>query len=180
MAIPAFQKVRTASQEKAVLNNLRQLAAASDQYYLENNVTTVRLDQLIGPDKYIRMLNPVAGEDYSEVVLKQGEPLVVHLPDGREVRYPLGAEAKPQARSVQPGAVKALALSTTDASRIKVQRESDQQVLFNGKLLPDEPKIFEFTGVLLITVEKGSVLRMQVDGKSYPVPVEGYGRFRVD
>jgi type IV pilus assembly protein PilA len=87
MAIPAFQKVRTASQEKAVLNNLRQLAAASEQYYLENNVDTVQLDQLIGPDKYIKALNSVAGEDYSEVVLKQGEPLVVHLPDGREVRY---------------------------------------------------------------------------------------------
>lgn len=87
MAIPAFQKVRTASQEKAVLNNLRQLAAAADQHYLENNVDTAQLDQLVGPDKYIRALNSVAGEDYSEVTLKQGEPLVVHLPDGREVRY---------------------------------------------------------------------------------------------
>ncbi|MBI5771009.1 MAG: prepilin-type N-terminal cleavage/methylation domain-containing protein, partial [Verrucomicrobia bacterium] len=28
MAIPAFQKVRTSSQDKAVLNNARQLAAA--------------------------------------------------------------------------------------------------------------------------------------------------------
>ena len=35
MAIPAFQKVRTASQDKAVLNNARQIAAAADQYYLE-------------------------------------------------------------------------------------------------------------------------------------------------
>ncbi len=87
MAIPAFQKVRTASQEKAVLNNLRQIAAASDQYYLEHGVDTVEFDQLVGPDKYIKVLNPVAGEDYSELVLKQGEPLVVHLPDGREVRY---------------------------------------------------------------------------------------------
>jgi type IV pilus assembly protein PilA len=87
MAIPAFQKVRTASQDKAVLNNLRQIAAASDQYYLEHGVDNVELDQLVGPDKYIKVLNPVTGEDYSELVLKQGEPLVVHLPDGREVRY---------------------------------------------------------------------------------------------
>jgi len=87
MAIPAFQKVRTASQEKAVLNNLRQIAAAADQYYLENNVDTVELGKLIGPDKYIRAINPVAGEDYGELVLKAGEPLVIHLPDGREVRY---------------------------------------------------------------------------------------------
>ena len=40
MAIPAFQKVRTNSQDKAVLNNARQLSAASDQYYLENGVST--------------------------------------------------------------------------------------------------------------------------------------------
>ena len=39
MAIPAFQKVRTNSQDKAVLNNARQLSAASDQYYLENGGT---------------------------------------------------------------------------------------------------------------------------------------------
>ena len=41
MAIPAFQKVRSSSQDKAVLNNARQLSAASDQYYLENGVSTV-------------------------------------------------------------------------------------------------------------------------------------------
>jgi type IV pilus assembly protein PilA len=34
MAIPAFQKVRTNSQDKAVLNNARQISAAADQYYL--------------------------------------------------------------------------------------------------------------------------------------------------
>ena len=49
MAIPAFQKVRTASQDKAVLNNMRQLAAAADQYYLENGATTVAQSSLIGP-----------------------------------------------------------------------------------------------------------------------------------
>jgi len=87
MAIPAFQKVRTTSQQKAVLNNLRQLSAAADMHYLENGVDTARLDQLVGPDKYIKALKPVAGEDYSELVFKAGEPLVVHLPDGREVRY---------------------------------------------------------------------------------------------
>ena len=46
MAIPAFQKVRTNSQDKAVLNNARQLSAGADQYYLENGVSTVRLTDL--------------------------------------------------------------------------------------------------------------------------------------
>ena len=38
MAFPAFQKVRQSSQDKAVLNNARQLSAAADQYFLENGV----------------------------------------------------------------------------------------------------------------------------------------------
>src|SRR5476649_2687113 len=60
MAIPAFQKVRTNSQDKAVLNNARQLSAASDQYYLENGVSTVTLSDLIGPTTYVKALNSVA------------------------------------------------------------------------------------------------------------------------
>jgi len=64
MAIPGFQKVRTASQDKAVLNNARQLAAAADQYYLENGVTTVIQAGLIGPTSYVKALNPGANESY--------------------------------------------------------------------------------------------------------------------
>src|SRR5882672_8505532 len=64
MAIPGFQRVRTASQDKAVLNNARQLAAAADQYYLENGVTTVNQANLIGPTSYVKALTPAAQETY--------------------------------------------------------------------------------------------------------------------
>jgi type IV pilus assembly protein PilA len=64
MAIPAFQKVRTNSQDKAVLNNARQLSAGADQYYLENGVSTVVLSDLIGPTTYVKALNSVANETY--------------------------------------------------------------------------------------------------------------------
>jgi type IV pilus assembly protein PilA len=64
MAIPAFQKVRSNSQDKAVLNNARQLSAASDQYYLENGVSTVVISELLGPTSYIKALNSVANEVY--------------------------------------------------------------------------------------------------------------------
>jgi len=64
MAIPAFQKVRTSSQDKAVLNNVRQLSAAADQYYLENGVSTVAPTNLIGPTAYVKALNTVANETY--------------------------------------------------------------------------------------------------------------------
>ncbi len=89
MAIPAFQKVRATSQEKAVLNNLRQLSAAADQYYLEHGVETTTFDQIVGPDKYVRRINPVAGEDYRGLSFKLGRPLRVTTADGRKISYPL-------------------------------------------------------------------------------------------
>jgi len=64
MAIPAFQKVRTNSQDKAVLNNARQLSAGADQYYLENGVSTVVISDLIGPTTYVKAINSVAKEAY--------------------------------------------------------------------------------------------------------------------
>ena len=56
MAIPAFQKVRQSSQDKAVLNNARQLSAAADQYFLENGVSSVASTSLIGATNYDRKL----------------------------------------------------------------------------------------------------------------------------
>ncbi len=64
MAIPAFQKVRTSSQDKAVLNNARQMAAAADQYFLENGVSTVTQGNLVGASNYVKALNLVANETY--------------------------------------------------------------------------------------------------------------------
>ena len=66
MAIPAFQKVRQQSQDKAVLNNIRQMSAAADQYFLENGVSTVVFFNLIGPTKYVKALNTVANEWYPD------------------------------------------------------------------------------------------------------------------
>jgi type IV pilus assembly protein PilA len=64
MAIPAFQKVRQSSQDKAVLNNARQLSAASDQYFLENGVSTVASANLVGATNYVKAVNTVASETY--------------------------------------------------------------------------------------------------------------------
>ncbi len=73
MAIPAFQKVRASSQDKAVTNNLRQLSAAADQYFLEKGVSTVDSADLVGTNssQYIKNVAPVAAESYA-TQLQQG------------------------------------------------------------------------------------------------------------
>ena len=64
MAIPAFQKVRQSSQDKAVLNNARQLSAAADQYFLENGVSSCASAALVGATNYVKAVNTVAAETY--------------------------------------------------------------------------------------------------------------------
>ena len=86
-AIPAFQKVHAASQEKAVLNNLRMLAAAADQHYLETGTRSATYDQLVGPMHYVKAIRPVAGENYRTIRFVQGEALRVRLPNGRVIEY---------------------------------------------------------------------------------------------
>jgi len=66
MAIPAFQKVRVASQDKAVLNNMRQLGSAADQYFLQNGTSTAAITSLIGSSNYVKALNTVANEAYTQ------------------------------------------------------------------------------------------------------------------
>jgi type IV pilus assembly protein PilA len=66
MAIPAFQQVRENSQNKTIVNNLRQLYSAAQQYFLEEGATQAAYAALVGTttDKYIKNINRVRGETY--------------------------------------------------------------------------------------------------------------------
>ena len=66
MAVPAFQKVRTTSQEKTIVNNLRQLASGADQYFLEEGASTVTSALLVGNGSafYVKPFGQVADEVY--------------------------------------------------------------------------------------------------------------------
>jgi len=70
MAIPAFQKVRASSQDKAVLNNLRQLSSAADQYFLEKGATSVNSTELVGTNssQYVKQIQTVANEAYDTTI----------------------------------------------------------------------------------------------------------------
>lgn len=76
MAIPAFQKVRANSQDKTVLNNMRILGAAADEYFMEYGTYTVDLTSLIGSSAYVRAINTVANESYP-LVFTQASPIIV-------------------------------------------------------------------------------------------------------
>jgi type IV pilus assembly protein PilA len=69
MAIPAFQKVREQAREKAMTNNLRQIASAGQQYILEEGTSTVGYSDLVGT--YFNAIDPVGEEDYTGLELSE-------------------------------------------------------------------------------------------------------------
>lgn len=77
--------VKTAQEVAGIiLSNLRQLAAAADQYFSENGGYEVAVDQLVGPQpgKYIRTLNPVVGENYGAIgIIRRDRNFAVSTPD---------------------------------------------------------------------------------------------------
>ena len=87
MAIPAFQKVRASSQDKAVLNNARQLSGAADQYYLEYGVNTVAIGGLVGVQSYVKNLQTAANEEYPSVYTQGLTITVGNVGGARTVTY---------------------------------------------------------------------------------------------
>ena len=87
LAVPAFQKVRASSQDKAVLNNARQLAAAADQYFHENGATTVAQANLVGATNFIRVQNGVANETYPAFFTEGVTVTVTGIAGARTVTY---------------------------------------------------------------------------------------------
>ncbi|HVS52020.1 MAG TPA: pilus assembly protein, partial [Opitutaceae bacterium] len=71
----------------AVLNNMRQIAAAADQYYLENGVTTVALTSLIGPANYVKSLSTVAFEVYPTDYTQGVTITVTNIANSRTLTY---------------------------------------------------------------------------------------------
>jgi type IV pilus assembly protein PilA len=87
MAIPAFQKVRVSSQDKAVLNNARQMSAAADQYYLENGASWAAPTSLIGAANYVKALNTVASEVYPTAYTQSVTITVTGVANTRTITY---------------------------------------------------------------------------------------------
>ena len=87
MAIPAFQKVRTASQDKAVLNNARQMSAAADQYYLEAGSSYAASIDLVGSTNYVKALTTVAKETYPTQYTQGITITILNVANARTITY---------------------------------------------------------------------------------------------
>ena len=108
--------------------------------------------------------------------------LVISLFSSHSGTKPAPASPPAQTAIAQPPADNAQTLTFTalDNTRMKIVQDSDKRVLFDGAMARGETRTFRKAGKLLVTTEKGSNLRMEVNGRNYPVPLDGYGRFALD
>ena len=78
-------------QQQKILNNLRQIAAAIDQYKIEYSRPASSLDEIVGEKNYVRRLLPIDGENYSGISLVPGQSMTVTTVNGLSVTYdPVG------------------------------------------------------------------------------------------
>jgi hypothetical protein len=82
--------------ERTIMNYLRQIDAAREQYIRENGPPPASVEELVGIDRYIKTVRPVSGEDYTGVSMGNGQPLSVTTDDGISVTYdPSGTTTTP-------------------------------------------------------------------------------------
>ncbi len=74
-------------QQRSILNNLRQIAAARDQFLLENTRLPRSSSELVGFTRYIKRYLPVDGEDYHSVSMDPNQPMTVTSTSGITVTY---------------------------------------------------------------------------------------------
>lgn len=96
--------------------------------------------------------------------------------------------AKDAAPANSPVAVQNLTAQTVtftalDRTRIKIVRDDDKSIVYDGTFARGETRSIRKTGVLLVTVEDRTKLRMEVNGRSMDIPLfetGNYGRFKLD
>ncbi len=107
--------------------------------------------------------------------------LVINVLSSRSPAKAAQQPAPQPAAVAQADPAQTLTLTAVEPTRVKVVQDLDGAVLLNNVALArGEARTVKKQGKLLITVEAGKNLRMEVNGRSYPVPLDGYGRFALD
>lgn len=88
-----------------------------------------------------------------------------------------------QAAVDQNAIAQTVTFTALDATRVKIVREADETIVFDGTLARGESRSFRKVGVFRITVEDRTKLRMEVNGRAMEIPQfpnGNYGRFKLD
>lgn len=99
-----------------------------------------------------------------------------------------GSSPKPSP-STQSNAVaqneptQALTITATDNTRVKLVQDRDEKIVFDGTLNRGESKTFTKVGLMRVTVEDRTKVRVEVNGRRIDIPpLQGgnFGRFMLD
>lgn len=87
LAVPTYRRIVARSQDRAVLNNARQLAAAVNQYYMANGVTTAAFTDVVKSDGYLRSISAVAAETYPATFRADTTIVITVIGGARTITY---------------------------------------------------------------------------------------------
>jgi type II secretory pathway pseudopilin PulG len=87
LAIPTIHKARRASQDKTVVNNLRQFVAAGGQYMLNQGSSQVGYNDLVGVGNFVNVIDQVADEDYLTLTIGTDTTRISVTVNNRAVKY---------------------------------------------------------------------------------------------
>lgn len=94
------------------------------------------------------------------------------------------AATPPKQPALEQNAVaQTVTFTALDVTRVKIVREADESIVFDGTLARGETRSFRKTGVFRVTVEDRTKLRMEVNGRAMEIPQfpgGNYGRFKLD
>ena len=84
------------------------------------------------------------------------------------------------ASPVQAVAEPTVTLIALDTVRVKVVQDADNRELFQGTLVRGQTQTVSKRGALYITASAGKNLEIEINGKRYPMPFEGYDRAKIN
>jgi RNA polymerase sigma factor (sigma-70 family) len=113
--------------KRATLNNLRQVAAARDQYMFENHHPAGSVSELVGARAMIKVLRSVNGEDYSNLPMDPNQPLTVTMANGAEITY-----------DTTGGKTTPIDVPPEEAARVQAQNERSRAVAARGRELTQQ------------------------------------------
>lgn len=87
LAVPTYRRIVTRAQDRAVLNNARQLAAAVNQYYMANGVTTAAFSDVVKSNGYLRSISAVAAETYPATFRADTPIIITGIGGARTITY---------------------------------------------------------------------------------------------